>query len=135
MQERAIIGGFLNGLSVGLMEHLSSKSGEGETQLAMSAVLEALSSGEISEDSGLDEKTTSYVESISKLLSPLYDASGSNKSAILTSIKDAIELGDDVLAGSVYGPAKIANIRADIEQASSPTEVVTEFLKTIESSQ
>ena len=131
MQERAIIGGFLNGLSVGLMEHLSSKSGEGETQLAMTAVLEALSSGEISEDSGLDEKTTSYVENISKLLSPLYDANGSNKKAILTSIKDAIELGDDVLAGNVYGPAKIARIRADIEQASNPTELVTEFLETI----
>ena len=56
---------------------------------------------------------------------------GQIRAAILTSIKDAIELGDDVLAGSVYGPVKIAKIRADIEQASSPTEVVTEFLKTI----
>jgi hypothetical protein len=132
MQERAIISGTLNGFSIGLMEHLSSKSGEGETQLAMSAVLKALSSGEVSEDSGLDEKTLSYVESISKLLSPLYDATGSNKQALITSMKNAIELGDDFLASLSFGPTDLANKRAKIEQASNPTEIVDTYIASIE---
>ncbi len=132
MQERAIIGGALKGFNIGLIEHLSSKSGEGEAQLAMSAVLRALSSGEVSEDSGLDEKTLSYVESISKLLSPLYDADGSNKNAILTNIENAMTLGDDVLAGFVYGPEKLASIRTKIEQASDPKKIVSEFVESIE---
>lgn len=131
-QERAIISGVLNGLNVGLIEHLSSKSGKGETQLAMSAVLSALSAGEVPEDSGFDEKTMSYVESISRLLSPLYDATGSNKQALITSMKNAMELGDDFLASLSYGPQKLAGIRAKIEQASNPTEIVDTYIDGLE---
>lgn len=131
-QEQAIISGVLSGLNVGLMEHLSSKSGKGEAQLAMSAVLSALSAGEVPEDSGFDEKTMSYVESISKLLSPLYDPNGSNKQALITSMSDAMELGDDFLATLAYGPQKLASIQAGVEQASNPTEVVDTYIASLE---